>query len=624
MNSDNKLRVGFFYPSFCMTRPIDPECLWTSARGLTGSELSCVMYAIGLAKLGHNVTFFTKVKNPGQSDGVNFLPYEDWSNGYRTQHWDALCSWMVPQPLAIADSKAFRFLNQQCSELTLFEPGWESYVDIFTPLSNSHARYMADKTPFPKENWRILHNGVDLETFRPGNKVSGKMVWASSHDRGLHWLLEAFPQVKKKVPHANLHIFYNFEGVTSFSNMTPSIEKMSPTYPELARRSRYVLEAIKRLEGCGVHVHESVSRERIRDEMSEAEVLAYPCDPVLYTETFGVTVLEACATGTVPVLCTSDAFEELWGSVGMNVPPPYNSNKGAYIENLVQVLTDKPLRDKLSSECVAHAQSFSWPVLVKKLEDCLLSRGKTGLSDVLWDDSETKITEIQSAPIVKLNIGCGPNVFPFPGWTNYDREDISGYLEAIRAMSESDIHDVNQRNLVKYAKSEPIHFEVRDLRVGFSDHPDGSVDSIYVGQLIEHLNPIHEAPAFVRECYRMLRPGGVLRMTTPDLDILINSYLDGSTDKFIPDLPNFYKNAIPSDRLSYILYGSAGANCTWERYEGHMHMYNRDSMSRLFSEAGFKSPFFFYSVSGDSRCSVMSKEVFDAGMTHSFISEAVR
>lgn len=623
MNSDNKLRVGFFYPSLCMTRPVDPRCLWTSSRGLTGSELSCVMYAIGLAELGHNVTFFTKITGPGQSNGVNFLSCEDWSNGYKDQHWDALCSWMIPQPLALADEKVFRFLNQQCSELTLFESGWESYTDLFTPLSNSHARYMADKTSFSKDKWKILHNGVDLNSFRPGDKTSGKMIWASSHDRGLHWLLEAFPQIKKKVPHANLHIFYNFEGVTSFSNMTPSVEKMSPTYPELARRSRYVLEAIKRLEGHGVHVHESVSRERIRDEMATAEVLAYPCDPVLYTETFGVTVLEACATGTIPVLCTSDAFEELWGSVGMNVPPPYNLNKGAYVDNLVQVLTDKSLREKLSLECMTHARTFSWPVLVKKLEECLLSRGKTGLPDVSWND-ELRIETTSFNSTVKLNIGCGPNVFPFSGWKNYDREDISGYLEAVKVMSESGLQNESQRNLIRYAKSEPVHFEVRDLRAGFSDYQDGSVDSIYVGQLIEHLNPLHEAPAFIRECYRMLRPGGVLRMTTPDLDILINAYLDGSTDKFIPELPDFYKNAIPSDRLSYILYGSAGENCTWERYEGHMHMYNRDSMTRLFSEAGFKSPFFFYSSSGESRCPVMSKEVFDAGMTHSFISEAIR
>jgi hypothetical protein len=184
--AERKLRVAFFYPPLCISRPIDVPNIWTSPRGLTGSELACVMYALGLAGLGHNVTLFTRVLGPGVVDDVNFLPYEEWDRTYRHQQWDSLCSWMVPEPLKSAKPDQFRFLNQQVSELTLFEPGWESYVDLFAPLSHSHANYMAGQTSFPKDRWKILHNGVDLDSFQPGKKEHGKMIWASSHDRGLH------------------------------------------------------------------------------------------------------------------------------------------------------------------------------------------------------------------------------------------------------------------------------------------------------------------------------------------------------------------------------------------------------------------------------------------------------
>ena len=616
--AEKKLRVAFFFPPLCMTRPVDPASIWTSSRGLTGSELSCVMYALGLAERGHSVTLFTRATGPGQVGDLTILHYDDWERTFKDQHWDALCSWMVPQPLGLAKPDQFRFLNQQCSELTLFEPGWESYTDLFTPLSNSHANYMADKTPFPKDRWRILHNGVDMGAFAPGRKDPGKMIWASSHDRGLHWLLEAFPQIKQRAPHANLHVFYNFEGIVQFANMDAATQAMSPTYPELSRRSRYTLEALARLEGNGVHVHESVSRDRIRKEMATSEVLAYPCDPVLYTETCGVTVLEACASGTVPVLCTADAFGELWGSVGLNVPTPYEDHRGEFVEHVVNVLTDADLRESLSEECVAHARNFSWPALILKLEECLVSRGSAGLSGVEWD------RPVPASGGTKLNIGSGPNIFPHPGWTNYDHVDVTDYLEQVRTMYRENLIEGDQKELGRFLVTEDVDFRIHDLRTGFLQHPDGSVDAIYIGQVIEHLNPLHEAPQLLRECHRMLRPGGVVRLTTPDLDKLLRAYADGTMSMFADEFPAFYADAAPADQLSYILYGAAGASCTWDHYEGHMHMYNRDSMARLFREAGFKAPFFFYDSAGESRCPAMTGEVVDAGMGHSFASEAVR
>jgi SAM-dependent methyltransferase len=347
--------------------------------------------------------------------------------------------------------------------------------------------------------------------------------------------------------------------------------------------------------------------------MASSEILAYPCDPIHYTETFGVTVLEACACGTVPVLCTADAFGELWGSVGLNVPPPYHEHKDLFVDYVTKVMNDAALREKLSRESVDHAQTFSWPTLHKRLEECLLSRGEKGLPDVKW-----------GSPTVKLNIGCGPNVFPFSGWINYDREDISEFLNRTRDFPVCDEIPAHQRALIPFLNKETVDFRIHDLRNGFSQHPDGSVDAIYLGQIIEHLNPLHEAPKLIKECHRMLKPGGVLRITTPDLDLLIQAYLDKEMDRFSDEFPEFYEGALPNDQLAYVLYGSAGPKSSWDHYEGHMHLYARDTMSRLFQGAGFKPRFFFYDSVGESQCPIMAKEAVDLGMGHSFISEAVR
>jgi glycosyltransferase involved in cell wall biosynthesis len=373
-------RFAFFYPSSWMREPINVKSIWTSPRGLTGSEIACIIYATELSKLGHEVYLFTNVTKDA-TDHIEFKSYNQWFKKYRHQYWDALCSWMIPEPLKVANPSQFRLFNQQCADLDLCEAGWESYVDVFAPLSHSHARNMAEMTSFPKERWCVLNNGVYTEDFKPGNKIKGKLIWASSHDRGLHWLLEAFPKIRQKVPDANLHVFYNFSGLNRFAQMEapPSGE-----FAEIVYRSKYVKEALHRLEGKGVFAHGSVSRDRIKQEMASAQALAYPCDPVRFTETFGVTVLEACASGAVPILCTADAFGELWGHPSICVPPPYSEHKDEFIDNVIRVLSDQLFYKRAQKTCVEHAKKFEWSAIVKQLELTLTTRGQQGLPKVKW------------------------------------------------------------------------------------------------------------------------------------------------------------------------------------------------------------------------------------------------
>ncbi len=224
--------------------------------------------------------------------------------------------------------------------------------------------------------------------------------------------------------------------------------------------------------------------------------------------------------------------------------------------------------------------------------------------------------------MIKLNIGCGPNMFPFDGWINYDREDFGAYIEWVKQHTSA--YAKYLQDLVAYVKNGGVLTSIiRDLREGFPMHPDNTVDLIYVGQAIEHINPVYEAPKFVSECYRMLKSGGVLRMTTPDLDLLINAYLAGEMDKFAIEQPELYKSLDPSAQLAMIMYGTAADTCKWDHYEGHFFLYTKQSMTKLMNDAGFKD-IHFYWTAGVSRNPIMAKECVDQGMTHSFIVEGVK
>jgi len=54
--------------------------------------------------------------------------------------------------------------------------------------------------------------------------------------------------------------------------------------------------------------------------------------------------------------------------------------------------------------------------------------------------------------------------------------------------------------------------------------PDASCDVVYHSAVLEHLRR-RDAAAFLGECHRVLRPGGVLRVAVPDLEAICRLYL---------------------------------------------------------------------------------------------------
>lgn len=55
---------------------------------------------------------------------------------------------------------------------------------------------------------------------------------------------------------------------------------------------------------------------------------------------------------------------------------------------------------------------------------------------------------------------------------------------------------------------------------------DASVLEVYASHVYEHLGHGDELPAALKEAYRVLKPGGLLRAGVPDLDVLCRLMLD--------------------------------------------------------------------------------------------------
>lgn len=68
-----------------------------------------------------------------------------------------------------------------------------------------------------------------------------------------------------------------------------------------------------------------------------------------------------------------------------------------------------------------------------------------------------------------------------------------------------------------------IHFVTRSLTL--LEFPDASVDLVYACHVLEHVS--HRLlPQVLANWVRVLKPGGTLRLSVPDFDKLVTSYID--------------------------------------------------------------------------------------------------
>lgn len=172
---------------------------------------------------------------------------------------------------------------------------------------------------------------------------------------------------------------------------------------------------------------------------------------------------------------------------------------------------------------------------------------------------------------IRLNLGCGDRTPR--GWVNVDYF-IGARLGRIPGLQRA------CRALGIFALGWSREIFVHDLRRRFP-WADDSVDVIYSSHTLEHLSPT-EGRRFVRECHRVLRPGGVIRIAVPDLRACVERYLGGklcstdflealSVDAVRPGDGRFKRLLAPHVRFP------------------HRCMYDADSLASLMRGVGFET-----------------------------------
>jgi predicted SAM-dependent methyltransferase len=155
----------------------------------------------------------------------------------------------------------------------------------------------------------------------------------------------------------------------------------------------------------------------------------------------------------------------------------------------------------------------------------------------------------------KLHIGCGENVLA--GWLNTNLCPVSADILHLDA-------------------TQPFPFS------------DKEFDYIYTEHVIEHV-PYAQALRMVGECFRVLKPNGRIRLSTPDLAFLIDLHGEEKSDLQIRyvqwAVDTFIRRARPY--RGAVEYTDAFVINNFFRDWGHEFIYDEKTLRALMESAGF-------------------------------------
>lgn len=169
---------------------------------------------------------------------------------------------------------------------------------------------------------------------------------------------------------------------------------------------------------------------------------------------------------------------------------------------------------------------------------------------------------------VKVNLGAGLTVRS--GWINIDGS-LNAMISSWPKIAQRVLYNMsgakqNYSFHEYHAVLRNNRFVCHDLALGIP-FVDNCADFIYCSHFLEHLTR-QQGLTLIRETYRVLKKGGVARVSVPDLSKAIDLYSSGDKDAALK-----------------LLYDGADSGNEFAR---HKYMYDHEILGDFLREAGFE------------------------------------
>lgn len=334
--------------------------------GLGGSETALAQVAIRLAMDGYEVKVYSGAE-PGMYGGSLWRPVHAFDPA---EECDLLVVSRVP-PIFDADLAAKRtaLWCHDHSYPDMLTEDRLAKIDHVVVLSEWQKARFARLYPSAAEKLTLIRNGIGMFDPDTGEdrylgarsrsfaQRKPRCVFSSSADRGLDVMLRLWPQIREKVPDAELHVFYGFN----------TLDAVARQNPQLADFKRGILAQVAQLGGepAGVFLRGRVGQQELAEEMGQARVWAYP---TAFLETSCIGAMEARAAGLPIVSSRLGALIET-ADKGALIPwaqdedAPHNQTPEyatSFIGEVVLLLTDKTHWGKWHDLTVDGCQENDW------------------------------------------------------------------------------------------------------------------------------------------------------------------------------------------------------------------------------------------------------------------------
>jgi len=180
---------------------------------------------------------------------------------------------------------------------------------------------------------------------------------------------------------------------------------------------------------------------------------------------------------------------------------------------------------------------------------------------------------------IRINIGCGQS--PTEDWENYDNSlglRLSKIPMLVTIISAIGLLSQKQMEFINFARNSNIRWADAAKHI---PQEDNSVEVLYSSHMLEHLDR-DEVVSFFKEARRVLMPGGIIRLSVPDLRLHINKYLEHK------DADQFIDSTLLSTPKPKSLFGIIKFAIVGDRH--HKWMYDGKSLCGLLESAGFVNP----------------------------------
>lgn len=323
----------------------------------------------GLAEIGFEVDAFADVRNDvlgtGHLAGANVFEIDRWPK--RGGQYDTYVSVLESDLLSELPRDKPRICVQWLNDFSYANADPLDVVDLFVSPSRTHAQHLMRKVMIPAGRVEVVPISTNPEFVVEAERRPLSIAYASSPDRGLHHLVEMLPEVRKRVPGAELRVYYR-----TLPWLDDILLEKAQHGSKHWKRATIIKKAFDELgtDGeNGLHLVGQLTTKKMVAELCRTEVLAYPCDPVRFTEGFSVTVLDACLAGCMPIVSSVDAFHELWrgATTMLDGSPSLPGAKEEWIRTIASVLTaDEKTKEGLRGRARRRASELHRQVVAKQ------------------------------------------------------------------------------------------------------------------------------------------------------------------------------------------------------------------------------------------------------------------